>query len=83
MNPVFTRDIACCGSVHGVTPGVVGFCRGTKPASHTSVSVGKAIDRLRLGSVTTKTLTRTTEEQLNLFKSLDVPPPRMAKAEAL
>lgn len=56
-----------------------------------SVSVGKAIDRLRrikagelrLGSVTTRTLTRTTEEQLNLFKSLDVPPPRMAKAEAL
>lgn len=56
-----------------------------------SISVGKAIDRLRrikagalrLGGVTTKTLTRTTEEQLNLFKSLDIPPPRMTKTEAL
>ena len=56
-----------------------------------SVSVGKAIDRLRrikagelrLGGVTTRTLTRTTEEQLNLFKSLDVPPPRMTKTGTL
>jgi len=56
-----------------------------------SISVGKAIDRLRrikagelrLGKVTTKTLTRTTEEQLNLFKSLDIPPPRMSKTKAL
>ncbi len=56
-----------------------------------SVSVGKAIDRLRriktgelrLGGVTTRALTRTTEEQLNLFKSLDIPPPRMTKTGAL
>ena len=56
-----------------------------------SISVGKAIDRLRrikagalrLGGVMTKTLTRTTEEQLNLFKSLDISPPRMTKTEAL
>jgi transposase len=56
-----------------------------------SVSVRKAIDRLRqikagelrVGKVTTKTLTRATEEQQNLFKFLDVPLPRIAKAEAL
>lgn len=56
-----------------------------------SVSVRKAIDRLRqikagelqVGRVTTKTLTRATEEQQNLFKFLDVPLPRIAKAEAL
>lgn len=56
-----------------------------------SISVDKAIDRLRriktgelrLGGVTTRSLTRTTEEQLNLFKSLDIPPPRMTKTGAL
>ena len=56
-----------------------------------SVSVSKAIDRLRrikagelrLGGVTTKTLTRTTEEQLTLFQSLDVSPPRMSKTGTL
>jgi transposase len=55
------------------------------------VSVRKAIDRLRrikagelrVSGVTTKTLTRTTEEQQNLFKFLDVPLPRIAKAKAL
>ncbi len=54
-----------------------------------SISVRKAIDRLRqikagelrVGGVTTKTLMRVTEEQQNLFKSLDVPPPRFANAE--
>jgi transposase len=56
-----------------------------------SISVRKAIDRLRqikagelrVGGVTTKTLMRVTEEQQNLFKSLDVPPPRFANAESL
>jgi transposase len=56
-----------------------------------SVSVRKAIDRLRqikagelrVGGVTTRTMTRATEEQQNLFKFLDVPLPRIAKAEAL
>jgi len=56
-----------------------------------SVSMGKAIDRLRqikagdrrLEGVTTKTLSWTTEEQLNLLKSLDDPPPRMSKTGAL
>jgi transposase len=56
-----------------------------------AVSVRKAIDRLRrikagelrIGAVTTKTLTRATEEQQNLFKFLEVPLPRIAKAEAL
>lgn len=56
-----------------------------------AVSVRKAIDRLRqikagelrVGGITTRTLTRSTEEQQNLFKFLDVPLPRIAKAEAL
>lgn len=56
-----------------------------------AVSVRKAIDRLRrikagelrFGGVTTRTMTRTTEEQQNLFKFLEVPLPRIAKAEAL
>jgi transposase len=56
-----------------------------------SVSIRKAIDRLRqikagalrMDGVTTMALTRLTEEQQNLFKSLDVPPPRVVKAEAL
>jgi len=56
-----------------------------------SVSVGKARERihriktgeLRVGSVMIRTLTRTTEEQLNLLKSLDAPPPQMAKAVSL
>ena len=56
-----------------------------------AVSVRKAIDRLRrikagelrVNGVTTKTLIRATEEQQNLFKSLDVPLPRIAKAKAL
>jgi transposase len=55
------------------------------------IPVRKAIDRLRqikagelrVGGVTTKTLTRTTEEQQNLFKFLDVPLPRIAKAGTL
>jgi transposase len=56
-----------------------------------AVSVRKAIDRLRqikagelrVGGITTRTLTRSTEEQQSLFKFLDVPLPRIAKAEAL
>jgi transposase len=56
-----------------------------------SISVGKAIEQLRrikagelrIGSVTTKALTRASDEQLNLFKSLDVAPPRLAAAESL
>ena len=56
-----------------------------------SVSVRKAVEQLRrikagdlrVGGVTTKTLTRVTPEQLNLLKSLDVPPPRVAKVEGL
>jgi len=56
-----------------------------------SVSVWKAIDclrqikagELRVGGVTTNTLTRAMEEQQNLFKFLYVPLPRIAKAEAL
>jgi len=56
-----------------------------------SVSVRKAIDRLRqikagemkINGVKTRTLTRTTEEHQNLFKFLDVPAPRMLRAESL
>jgi transposase len=56
-----------------------------------SISVRKAIEQLRrikagelrIGRVTTKALTRTSDEQLNLFKSLDVAPPRLAAAESL
>jgi len=56
-----------------------------------SVSVRKAIDRLRqikagelrVHGVTTRKLARATEEQQNLLKFLDVPLPRIAKAEAL
>jgi len=56
-----------------------------------SVSVRKAIDRLRqikagemkINGVKTRTLTRTTEEQQNLFKFLELPAPRMARAESL
>jgi len=55
------------------------------------ISVRKAIEQLRrikagelrIGRMTTKALTRTSEEQLNLFKSLDVAPPRIAAAESL
>ena len=56
-----------------------------------SVSVRKAIDRLRqikagemkINGVKTRTLTRTTEEQQNLFKFLELRAPRMARAESL
>ena len=56
-----------------------------------SVSVRKAIDRLRrikagemeVNGVKTHTLTRTTEEQQNLFKFLEIPTPRMARAGIL
>ena len=56
-----------------------------------SVSVRKTIDRLRrikageiqFNGVKTRTLTRTTEEQQNLFKFLEVPAPRMSRAENL
>lgn len=56
-----------------------------------SVSVRKAIDRLRrikagemeVNGVKTRSLTRTTQEQKNLFEFLDVPAPRMARAERL
>lgn len=56
-----------------------------------SVSVRKAIDRLRqikagemkINGVKTRTLTRATEEQQNLFKFLELPAPRMARAESL
>lgn len=56
-----------------------------------SVSVRKAIDRLRqikagemkINGVKTRTLTRTTEEQQNLFKFLELPAPRMLQAVGL
>ncbi len=56
-----------------------------------SVSVRKAIDRLRqikagemkINGVKTRALTRTTEEQQNLFKFLELPAPRMLQAVGL
>ena len=55
------------------------------------VSVCKAIDRLRrikareieFNGMKTRSLTRTTEEQQNLFKFIEVPITRMYRAENL